>query len=1021
MANEVTIHIKGKDDASKVIGGVEKKAGGLGAALKNVTQIAGGFLAAQMMTSGVQKLTGFLSDCTAKAKEQAAVEAQLDAVLKSTGGAAGVTADEIKDLASELQKTTNYGDEATISAANMLMTFTAIGKEVLPDTIKAVQDMATAMGTDLKQQSIMVGKALQDPVLGCTALQKVGVRLTESQKALVKSLVDVGDVAGAQKVILAELTKEYGGSAEAAVAADGGMTQMSNKMGDMQEQIGTALLPAMVKWKEAQLFVLSSAMKLGPVLKSFADEWLPRLQVGIDLVKEALSKVGEAVSPIIDKLKLLGDELTESGAISAAAAAIIGTALVAAFIALTVAAGTAAVAVIAATWPFIAVGAAIAGVTAAIVLAVKHWDDITAAIGRARDWFLSLPAPIKVVAVVLGAPLIPIIALGVGIHRLATNWGSAWQIIRSATETVVNFIIGMIATLMGAIAAVLSGLASVAEAIPGWIPGAEKVAGALRGIADEAANAAAMLNEFNFNLTGAANAANAFQAVSSVASGVATGLRGAIQAVAGAAGKLYTEAKALVPVLGPGPGGVGGAADGAAGGLGGAASAADDARGSFVALLGATNLLNVMNYQATITELKLSDAMQQVFGIGADLVPLWETQIGLLEEQRDALRGTGEANDILAEAIDGTIQGLRDQIEAAGDAQDALVLMGTDAVGPVAQMFQDMVENIDKATDSIKGLLGITTEEEAQRNLGIATLDLEIAKIDQLAGVKRGLTDLDEMAIKHWEKLILIRKEELDSIEEGQEGEREAIEASIEELEGKIESLKALGDTETAAGKAAREHMEDLLAQKDVLVDQGEEWDATTKYLGAFMDAQVEGRPTMDTLTGMVFAQGKQLGLWQGDVEELSPALREWYRTHSQTVFDIMLNFNHLLLNQQGFVTGSGTLADQWAQLWIDAAAAVATALAGVGGGDVDTGEVAVGAVPMQHGGIVTRPTLALLGERGPEAVIPLGHGITPGGDTYINEIHMHVQGSILSERDVEKVMGDALRHGKFRGTGGLA
>ena len=71
--------------------------------------------------------------------------------------------------------------------------------------------MATAMGTDLKSTSIQVGKALQDPVRGVTALQRVGVRLTDAQKDLVQSLVDVGDVAGAQKIILQELQTEFGG------------------------------------------------------------------------------------------------------------------------------------------------------------------------------------------------------------------------------------------------------------------------------------------------------------------------------------------------------------------------------------------------------------------------------------------------------------------------------------------------------------------------------------------------------------------------------------------------------------------------------------------------------------------------------------------------------------------------------------------------------------------------------------------------------------------------------------------
>jgi len=72
------------------------------------------------------------------------------------------------------------------------------------------------------------------------------------------------------------------------------------------------------------------------------------------------------------------------------------------------------------------------------------------------------------------------------------------------------------------------------------------------------------------------------------------------------------------------------------------------------------------------------------------------------------------------------------------------------------------------------------------------------------------------------------------------------------------------------------------------------------------------------------------------------------------------------------------------------AANGAATALSNVGGvrGGTDLGTF----TPMQHGGIVTRPTLALIGEAGPEAVVPLtgshamSAGLTISGGTY----HFH-------------------------------
>jgi phage-related protein len=364
---------------------VSKQAGGLGQTLGKVGTIAAGFLSAQVIGGGVQKLTGFLSDCTAKAEEQARVEAQLDAVLKSTGGSAGMTADEVKNLASELQKVTNYGDETTIAAENMLLTFTNIGKDVFPDTTKAVLDMSTAMGQDLQSTAVQVGKALQDPVEGVTALQRVGVRLTEQQKDQVAAMMDAGDAAGAQRVILAELNKEFGGSAEAAVAADHGMTQMSNRMGDMQEKIGMKLMPIMAKWKELQLAIVTLiAEKLVPLIQKLAQTYLPPL-------KEAFEAVRDAVAPVWEKIRPLLEGFSKNKDVLKIAAVIIGGVLVGAFAALAVSAGAAAISVIAATSPIIAIGAAIAAVVAVIYLLITHWDDVTAAVGRFLDMVEGIP------------------------------------------------------------------------------------------------------------------------------------------------------------------------------------------------------------------------------------------------------------------------------------------------------------------------------------------------------------------------------------------------------------------------------------------------------------------------------------------------------------------------------------------------------------------------------------------------------------------------------------------------------
>jgi len=162
--------------------------------------------------------------------------AQLEAAVRSTGGAAGKSVAELDAYSQQLQQLTTYGDEAVKSAQGLLLTFKEIKGGTVDRATKAVLDMSTAMGQDLKSSAVQVGKALNDPVLGVTALQRVGVQFTKSQRDVINALVETGDVAGAQTIILKELESQFGGSAEAARDTLGGaLAFLSNQWGDLFE------------------------------------------------------------------------------------------------------------------------------------------------------------------------------------------------------------------------------------------------------------------------------------------------------------------------------------------------------------------------------------------------------------------------------------------------------------------------------------------------------------------------------------------------------------------------------------------------------------------------------------------------------------------------------------------------------------------------------------------------------------------------------------------------------------------
>lgn len=212
---------------------------------------------------------GFLKGCIDGAGKAQKINADLAQTIKSTGGAAGLTADQVIQMANGLSKVTTFGAGTIKQGQNMLLTFTNIGKETFPMATQAMLDMAQKMGTEPVAASIQLGKALNDPSKGLTALTRVGVTFTEQQKKQIEAMQKAGNMAGAQKVILNELNREFGGQAQAAANTyDGKMKQLGNTIAGIKTAIGTSLLPYVQKAAEAFLQI---AQKIQSIPKPTMD------------------------------------------------------------------------------------------------------------------------------------------------------------------------------------------------------------------------------------------------------------------------------------------------------------------------------------------------------------------------------------------------------------------------------------------------------------------------------------------------------------------------------------------------------------------------------------------------------------------------------------------------------------------------------------------------------------------------------------------------------------------------------
>jgi acid phosphatase family membrane protein YuiD len=171
------------------------------AGLKSAAGLAG-------LAVGAAGLAGAVKDSIGEYREAQKVGAQTNAVIKSTGGAANVSAKHVGDLATAISKKAGIDDEAIQSGSNLLLTFKGVrnetgkGNDIFDQATQTITDMSVSLKQGLKPSAIQVGKALNDPVKGITALGRVGVQFTEGQKKMIAGLVKSGDTLGAQKIIL---------------------------------------------------------------------------------------------------------------------------------------------------------------------------------------------------------------------------------------------------------------------------------------------------------------------------------------------------------------------------------------------------------------------------------------------------------------------------------------------------------------------------------------------------------------------------------------------------------------------------------------------------------------------------------------------------------------------------------------------------------------------------------------------------------------------------------------------------
>lgn len=222
----------------------------LGSTLKTGLAIGAGVAGAALVSS--------FKDAVTAAESYATVQRKTAAVIKSTGNAARISVKGVAALAGSIEAATGVDEELIISAQNVLATFTQVrngigkGNKVFDRATQAAVDMSAALGGDLQGATVQLGKALNDPIKGITALSRSGVSFTKQQKDQIKALVESGKTLQAQKLILAEVEKEFGGAAAAAGGQGftGALNRAKDAFGDLTRDLAARVLPSLTRFAD---------------------------------------------------------------------------------------------------------------------------------------------------------------------------------------------------------------------------------------------------------------------------------------------------------------------------------------------------------------------------------------------------------------------------------------------------------------------------------------------------------------------------------------------------------------------------------------------------------------------------------------------------------------------------------------------------------------------------------------------------------------------------------------------------
>lgn len=240
MASVVRILLKSEGAAAvkSELEKVAKSSEGMAKRLRGGVALAAAGAGTALAAMAVQGIAG--------ARESAQIHRVLESQIRGMGAAAKVAFGGATTFAEDYGKAIGKDDDDILKVINKLSTFPAafgkgtLGAEGMRRATKAAFDLEAAGVGSAESNIIGLGKAMDNPIKGLTALSKSGVSFTEEQKKQITSYTKAGKLAEAQKVLLKGIESNAKG---AATAQADGLTRAKVALEGFAESVASKALP----------------------------------------------------------------------------------------------------------------------------------------------------------------------------------------------------------------------------------------------------------------------------------------------------------------------------------------------------------------------------------------------------------------------------------------------------------------------------------------------------------------------------------------------------------------------------------------------------------------------------------------------------------------------------------------------------------------------------------------------------------------------------------------------------------